>query len=94
MKALPDEVQPYKQSREFTQDSVPAALLRAHTTKEGTWGLIQVTQGQLLYRILEPSVQEHTLHPGQPGVVEPTVPHEVQPLGEVRFRVIFHRAPQ
>jgi len=32
MKTLPEHVVHYKSTPEFTQDSVPAGLLRAHTT--------------------------------------------------------------
>lgn len=50
-------------------------------------------EGTLRYRILEPDLEEHTLTAENPGTVEPEIPHEVEPLGEVRFYVEFHRAP-
>ena len=50
-----------------------------------------MVSGNLLYRILEPNVEEVHLSPEQHGVVEPTVLHEVQPLGEVEFYVEFYR---
>ena len=34
---------------------------------------------------------EHVLEPGRDGIVEPQVPHEVEPLGPVRFYVEFLR---
>ena len=37
--------------------------------------------------------EEHVLGPGVEGVVEPEVPHEVEPLGPVRFFVEFLRLP-
>ncbi len=93
VKTLPDTVAPYKRTPDFDQDSVPAGLLARHTTKAGTWGRIVVTEGSLLYRVLEPVVEEHVLRPGVDGVVEPRVPHEVSPLGAVRFHVEFLREP-
>jgi tellurite resistance-related uncharacterized protein len=69
-------------------------LLKAHTTKEGAWGLIHVLEGRLAYRIIDPRrpVSETVLTPEDPpGVVEPTILHEVEPLGPVRFFVEFHR---
>ena len=93
MKNLPPNVVPYQRTREFSESTVPDALLRRHTTKPGTWGHIRVLEGSLRYRILEPVPEEHVLTPEQPGVVEPEVPHEVQPLGPVRFFVEFLRAP-
>ena len=92
MKTLPPDVSPYQRTRDFTESTVPDALRRRHTTKPGTWGRICVLEGSLRYRILEPTVEEHVLSPDMPGVVEPEVPHEVEPLGAVRFFVEFHRA--
>ena len=93
MKALPHHVQPYKQTPLFTDKTVPKGLLRAHTTKEGSWATIVVVEGQLLYRILEPRVEEHLLASSTVGDVEPRVPHEVELKGPVEFYVEFHRAP-
>ena len=91
MKTLPPGVSNYKSTPEFTQDTVPEGLLNAHQTKAGTWGLIVVLEGELEYRILEPETEDILLNSEKPGVVEPTVLHEVKPRGEVRFRVDFYR---
>jgi len=91
---LPADVRPYKRTPIFTEATVPAGLLRAHATKDGAWGLIHVLEGQLAYRITDPHrpQSEQILTPEtRPGVVEPTVLHEVEPLGSVRFQVEFHR---
>ncbi len=91
MKHLPSEVTSYKKTPEFTNETVPKGLLKAHQTKEGTWGKIVILQGLLRYRILEPEIEEVDLSPDKYGVVEPTVLHEIEPLGEVRFYVEFYR---
>lgn len=91
---LPSDVQPYARTAEFTETTVPSGLLRAHTTKAGAWGLIHVLQGRLAYRITDPRrlASETVLTPQTgPGVVEPTILHEVEPHGAVRFFVEFHR---
>lgn len=91
---LPKAARPYRRTDVFTEGTVPAGLLKAHTTKEGTWALIRVLEGQLAYRIVDPrrSKSEMILTPdADPGVVEPTILHEVEPLGPVRFYVEFHR---
>ena len=65
------------------------------TEKAGVWGLICVEQGRLAYRIRDPrrpASEVILTDGGPPGVVEPTILHEVQPLGPVRFFVEFHRA--
>ena len=51
-------------------------------------------EGRLAYRIGDPHrpATEAVLTPQtDPGVVEPTILHEVEPLGPVRFYVEFHR---
>ena len=92
--SLPADAQPYRRTPEFTETTVPAGLLKAHSTKDGTWGLIHVLEGRLAYRIIDPrrpSSQTVLTPEAPPGVVEPTLLHEVEPLGPVRFYVEFHR---
>ncbi len=91
MKALPATVVPFKRTAEFTDSTVPAGLLRSHETKDGVWGQIVVLEGTLLYRILEPEVEEILLSTEGSGVIEPTVKHEVVPSTGVRFYVAFYR---
>ena len=96
MTTLPEGLEPYRRTDVFTETTVPAGLLRAHTTKAGAWALIHVLEGRLAYRICDPRrpPSEAVLTPdGSPGVIEPTVLHAVEPLGPVRFQVEFHRAP-
>lgn len=91
MKTLPDHVKPYQQTPEFTEETVPAGLLRAHQTKEGVWGRIVILEGRLQYTINEPVEKVVILDNNNHGVVEPTIMHEVKPLGAVRFYVEFYR---
>lgn len=93
-RGLPAGARPYRRTDLFSEDSVPAGLLKAHTTKEGTWALIHVLEGQLAYHVCDPRrpVSREVLTPeGLPGLVEPTILHRVEPLGPVRFFVEFHR---
>ena len=94
MKTLPPDAEPYRRTPDFSESTVPAALRRRHATKAGVWGRIHVLEGSLRYRILEPPEEEHLLAVDRPGIVEPEVPHEVEPLGEVRFYVEFLRRPE
>jgi tellurite resistance-related uncharacterized protein len=91
---LPVAARPYRRTDVFTEQSVPAGLLKAHTTKAGTWGLIHVLEGRLAYRIVDarrPSSETILTPHVSPGLVEPTILHEVEPLGAVRFYVEFRR---
>jgi tellurite resistance-related uncharacterized protein len=90
VKNLPFNATPYKRTPEFTEQSVPKALLESHSTKSGTWGKIVVLEGSLTYRILEPEVEEFLLDSVHPGVIEPTVRHEIELDGSVRFYVQFY----
>ncbi len=88
---LPPGYEATRSTPVFTEATVPAGLLRSHRTAPGTWGLIRVLEGRLLYRVLDP-LSERVLDPaGAPGLVGPGVPHEVAPLGPVRFLVEFYR---
>jgi len=89
VKSLPPDVRPYRRTPDFDASSVPAGLLRSHTTKAGVWGRICVLEGELVYRILEPEIEERVLAPGIDGVVEPGVPHEVVLREGARFFVEF-----
>jgi tellurite resistance-related uncharacterized protein len=86
---MPDGHRAYRRTPVFTEDSVPKALLAAHTTKPGVWALIHVSRGQLEYRIHEPFDGQEVLTRAAPGVVLPEVLHHVKPLGPVEFHVEF-----
>lgn len=92
MKTFPEGLTHVRSTREFDEHTVPAGLLKRHTTRAGTWGRIVLFEGQVTYRILEPTVEETRLDPSKVGVVEPAVPHELELTGPVRFRVEFWRA--
>jgi tellurite resistance-related uncharacterized protein len=90
----PEGLRSYKRTASFTEESIPENLLKDHSTKEGTWGLIHVEQGKLRYLVTDErrTPTELILTPeGQPGLVEPTILHRVEPLGPVRFHVEFLR---
>lgn len=92
---LPDDLAPYRRTGDFTEATVPSALLGDHATKEGVWGLIHVEAGRLRYRVTDPrrpASETVLIAGGAPGIIEPTILHHVEPLGTVRFHVEFHRA--
>lgn len=92
--SLPFGVRPYRRTPAFTEATIPEALKRAHDTKPGVWALIHVLQGRLAYRVTDPQrpASEIVLTPeAAPGLVEPAILHEVEPLGPVSFYVEFYR---
>ena len=70
MKQLPGDVVAYKRTPEFTEESVPAGLLKAHQTKEAVWGKIVVLEGRLQYTINDPETEVIVLDEARFGVVE------------------------
>ena len=42
-------VQEYRRTTDFTRQSMPAGLRRAHRTQAGVWGMIRVEAGEVLY---------------------------------------------
>jgi tellurite resistance-related uncharacterized protein len=89
MEQLPKNVAAYKRTPSFNAETIPAGLLKDHSTAEGVWGLIQVENGTLEYIIGDDEV--HRLSPKTKGVVEPTVVHHVRADGPVSFFVEFYR---
>lgn len=90
MKSLPDNVIAYKRTPEFDESTIPPGLLNSHQTKEGVWGKIVVLSGKLLYTIQQP-FKGIALDISRYGVVDPTVLHEVKPVGQVTFYVEFYQ---
>lgn len=60
MPVLPSNVVKYSQvpkqaGKVFTADTIPKGLLKQHSTKDGTWGVIRVFKGELGYVLEEPA---------------------------------------
>jgi tellurite methyltransferase len=89
--SLPAGVALYKQTPEFDEHTLPAGLRSRHTLKPDTWARIVVLEGRLLYVIEREPVAAFVLTPALPGIVEPEVPHHVEPRGAVRLRIDFYR---
>lgn len=51
---LPLAAKPFKRTPSFTKATIPAGLLRDHSTKEGTWGLVRVEEDLLRYIVSDP----------------------------------------
>ena len=91
--ALPAHAAAYRRTPIFTETTIPAALRQRHQTKPGVWGAITIVEGRLRFCRLEP-FEETVLDPAAPGIVAPEEPHEVEPLGAVRFYIEFYAAPE
>lgn len=94
---LPLDVVKYSQVPKngvFKAEKIPKGLLKDHTTKQGTWGLIRVSRGTLEYTIQEPTRLVQNLVAPATGVIEPQRLHHVKALSsDVEFVVEFYRQP-
>jgi len=81
---------PYKSTPEFDQDSLPAAIRNAHSTKQGVWGLLVVSEGKVRLVFHEPR-REVSVSPGSPATIPPQAVHHVEVDGPMRMRVEFYR---
>ena len=91
MTRFPEGLTKYSETPLFTAESVPGALLKAHATKPGVWGKLQVLEGGLHYIVLGPPASRSFIGAGDHGVIEPTVPHHLELAGPVSFKVAFYR---
>lgn len=88
--ALPAGVTAYSRTPDFTPENIPEKLRAAHSTKPGTWGLLHVLEGRLLYRLEAPRQGERHLAAGDTVVIEPTIRHHVAFIEPGRFFVEFY----
>lgn len=86
---LPDDLVMLRRAGPWDQDSVPAGLLRAHRTAEGTWGVLEVLDGAVGFRMeTEPPV-ETVLERGARQAIPPAVAHELRISGPARVSLEF-----
>ena len=91
MKTLPAHVAAYHRTPEFDEHTLKHGLTHDHQTQAPVWAKIVVLAGRLQYIINAAEKETIVLDENLPGIVEPEVPHEVHPLGKVRFYVEFYR---
>jgi tellurite resistance-related uncharacterized protein len=91
-KGLPDGLVAYKRTPVFDEKTIPAGLMRGHSTKAGVWGTIHVLHGELLYRVIEPPGELIVNRDSPLVVIRPQEIHEVALRGPVLFYVEFHAA--
>lgn len=86
---IPEDYVAYRRTPTFTSETTPIGLRQHHSTKSGVWGVINVLEGQLRYRIHEPYHCEVVLDQHTKGIVLPEVKHEVEPQENAEFYVEF-----
>lgn len=74
---------------EWTEESMPDALRRAHRVREGRWGRLVVRRGRIGFAAATSQPTEIVVEAGESVAIPPGLAHDVQPLGPVRFLVEF-----
>ncbi|HLI02335.1 MAG TPA: DUF3565 domain-containing protein [Acidimicrobiales bacterium] len=86
---LPADLVVVRTAGPFEEGTVPQGLRRDHQVPEGTWGLLQVTDGALGFTMDAPVSIERRLTTGDSQAIPPTVLHRVTLDGPVRMHVDF-----
>ncbi len=87
--SFPEGLMPYKRTPEFTEQTIPKALLNHHATKVGTWGKIHVLAGLLIYS--PQGADSIEIRSGDSANVPPQMLHAVKAKNSVRFYVEFYK---
>ena len=82
---------PYAASPVFDEQSLPDALRKDHQTKDGTWGLLRVLEGEVRLIFTDPH-REVLVTPDKPAPIAPMAKHYVVPLDRMRMQVEFYRS--
>lgn len=90
MKELPRSVQKYKETKVFTEKTVPSGFLKNHNTMANVWGKLVVLKGTIRY-IIENVEETFLLDINRFGVIEPQVLHRIEIVSEVEFYVEFYK---
>lgn len=88
----PDGLSPYRRTPEFSADTIPGGLLRAHSTRPGTWARVHILEGSLGFRDLVDGTRS-VLGVGIHALIHPQREHQVEQIGPVRFFVEFCAFP-
>lgn len=89
---LPDDAAAYRTTTVFDETTLPAGLRRDHTTAAGVWGRAEVLAGRLRF-VMPALAMDQIIAAGDHAIIPPGLPHHVEPLGPLRFQVVFLRVP-
>ena len=85
-----EPVAPYGASPIFDENSLPDKLRNEHSTKDGTWGLLRVLEGEVELVFIDPPSQR-LVTVDDPAPIAPQSPHFVKLTGPMKMQVEFYR---
>ncbi len=83
-------VAPYGSSPIFDEHSLPDSLRNNHSTKDGTWALLRVLEGEVELVFLDPP-SSRPVTVDDPAPIPPQSPHFVKLRGPMKLQVEFYR---
>ncbi len=78
-----------RSSAQWSNESIPPALLRSHRLPHGTWGWLQVREGELRFTMNVQPVFSRDVSAGYCQAIPPGVNHYVEAKGHVLFTLSF-----
>lgn len=90
MKRVEPTQTPYATTPVFDETSLPESLRKDHRTKDGSWGLLRVLEGEVRLVFLDPP-QDRLVTPDDPAPIPPQSPHYVKLMGPMKTQVEFYR---
>ena len=90
MAGASEPVAPYGASPIFDENSLPDKLRNEHSTKDGTWGLLRVLEGEVGLVFIDPPSQR-LVTVDNPAPIPPQAPHYVKLTGPMKMQVEFYR---
>jgi hemoglobin len=88
---MPAGFEAYGRSPDFTPETLPVRLQATHSTKAGTWALLHVVEGAILYQLEPPYQGERLARAGEAVVIEAQVPHHISFVEPGRIYIEFYR---
>lgn len=86
---LPEGLAVVRVTPPWDEDSMPAALRRAHRVAGGMWGRLRVEEGSVRFRARTDPPIDRVVASGGSQPIPPETDHDVEPQGRARFRVEF-----
>lgn len=80
----------YGASPIFDENSLPDKLRNEHSTKDGTWGLLRILEGEVELVFIDPPSQR-LVTVDNPAPIPPQALHYVKLTGPMKMQVEFYR---
>ena len=88
-RSLPKGVEKYSQSPVFKAGQVPERLQKSHTTKEGVYGRLVVSAGEVEFFLTGQTAPLAVIKPGDAFIILPREEHFVRVSEDAEFCVEF-----